>query len=79
MSKQLDRRLEGCQFEKETWVLSHESSRDIVISRVHIASPCTDKSQQEMEKDLEAVELFIQKHRGKSVMVFLTVLHTVVK
>ena len=79
MSKQLDRRLEGCQFEKETWVLSHESSRDIVILRVHIASPCTDKSQQEMEKDLEAVELFIQKHRGKSVMVFLTVLHTVVK
>jgi len=70
MSKQLERRLEGCQFEKETWVLSHESSCDRVISRVHIVSPCRDKSQQEMEKDLEVVELFIQKHKGKSVMVF---------
>ena len=66
MSKQLERRLEGChsQLEKETWVLSHESSRDRVISRVHIVSPCGDKSQQEMEKDLEVVELFIQKHKG---------------
>ena len=69
MSIQLDRRLEGCLFEKETWVLSLESSRDTVISRGHIASLCRDKSQEEMEKDLEAVELFIQKHRGKSVMV----------
>jgi len=37
------------------------------------------KCQEEMEKDLEAVELFIQKHRGNQLWFSLTVLYTALK
>ena len=69
MSKQLYRKMDGCQLETDACKAVYVNSK---MSRIQIISSSyrNDKSTTEKEKDHEEVLKFIQKHQGSSVLVF---------